>query len=480
MKKNEGLQLIDFKKGRISPNKVNAFTLSTMTNSCSKAKNVDFDRKIGSVVPRKGCNELASLSGTYHGSGVFKNKNGTVNVFLQSRNALIDVWNGTSITTSAFAIHATNKFRTATLGGRVFAVDGAKMFSSADGINWDLTNCIAGVAPSIITRNKQHMLCAGDTANPDRVYFSSVIDPTLSPFIKWNTSVYASADGGWIDVNPDDNSNITALEETSDTLLVFKENSIYRVDAITKSVSPTNIYNIGAPSQEAVTRCRGMVYFYSGQEILRTDGSYPEQISRLAIQDYLDVIVDKTAVNLYSDERTVYVSIGNVTLKGEGYKNVVLKFSVLDESWTLYEYPFFVKNTELYKEELVGMSGDKLSKLQTGFTDFGGDIPFNFETQNLFITGVELKTITDRIVFISRNATSTNAYCVLDGLGNNRKIKDMDVKLSDIVIASKPSNLEFRTIAFGWQGIANDGIGDNEPELLGIQVEVINSLGMAL
>lgn len=470
------LQLVDFKRGRISPNKVSAF--SVPENSVSEALNVDFDTRIGSIVPRKGAIELFGLTSATHGAGIFKNSSGSTDIALFATDTKIKIWNGITAVDAAVTINSVNKVRFATLGNRVFFVNGIGMFSSADGNTWNQDDCITTAFPTLILRTKQHMICAGDATYPDRIFFSSVINPTVNPFITWNTTTFASAAGGWIDINPDDNSNITALQETSDTIIVFKEKTFYRVDTISKSVSATEIFNVGTLSQESTTRCYGMVYFYTGKQIMRTDGGYPEQISRVAVQDYLDVITDKTKVNMWSDYNNVYTSIGDITLKGKTLTNVVLKFNVLDESWTVYTYSRFMKDFVTYKDEIIGGATLSVSKLQTGFTDFGASIAFDVKTQHNFIQSINLKTITDKIAVISRYSEGTSIYCIINGLSSNEKRVDLQSNLADFVSVTIPSNLEFRTIAFGWCGTTNDGLGDTEPELIGIQVPEMMDLGL--
>jgi len=482
MEKIPGPNLVDFKKGIISPNKVSTFLVPD--NSASKAVNVDFDVRMGSVLPRKGAVQLVGGLGVSHGTGTFINSSGVINIALIAINDKIKVWNGVSLVDASITINANNRVRYANLGDSVFFVNGIGMFASIDGIAWSQSNCITTAFPTLIMRSKQHMVCAGDATLPDRIFFSSVINPTASPFITWNTTVFASSAGGWIDINPDDGDNITALQETSDTILVFKRNSVYRVDTISKSIASTNIYNAGAVSQEATTRCRGMVYFYTGKEIMRTDGGYPEQISRISVQPYLDAIGDSSVVNMWSDYSTVYVSIGDVVVSGQLHKNVVLKFSTLDESWTTYEYPRFLKGFVTYKDELVGGASvvldGSLVKVQSGYTDFGADVPFNFETQNVLLGNLHQKSITDRVVIVSRYASSTTVYCILDAFSPSTKRVELPVKLTDFVTACKNVNVTFRTIAFGWNGISNDGFKDTEPELLAFSVEEVSDLGLVL
>lgn len=473
----------DFKKGRISDRKVNTFLIPD--NSAGVAINVDFERKMGSVVPRRGADQLTALAGVAHGTGTFINASGSIDIYLVAVADKIQVWNGTTLSPATGTINAVNQVRFEALGNKIFRANGQPMQSSSDGITWSTDDCLTGYSPTLLLRTKSHMLAAGDSTIPDRIFFSSVINPTVSPFITWNTTTFASANGGWIDVNPDDGFNLTALQETSDTTLAFKENAFYRIDAITKSVNPTNVYNVGTPRQETTTRCKGQVYFFTnGKEIMRTDGNYPEQISRIAVQDYLDSVVDESKVNLYSDYNNVYVALGDVVLDGRTRYNVTLKFNTLDESWTTYEHPRFIKDGKTYKgvttaaanELLVG----SLVRVNTGWTDFGVPVTFNFETQSCDMGNLHVKGISDRIVYATKNAASTGFYVILDKESKVSKTIDLGFAANDFVTASTSQNLNFRTITFGWYGANQGGTSNTEPELLLILVENIDDLGLFL
>jgi hypothetical protein len=216
------------------------------------------------------------------------------------------------------------------------------MVDSVDVNTWVTTNSIGTYTPSLVFRYQQRLLASGDPTYPDRVFFSSIIDPTSSPFITWDVD---PSTGDLIDVNPDDGGYITGFSETSTFVLVFKNTGMYRMDTISKTVDAENIFNVGAVSQEAIVLCQGVTYYFSGVDIRRTNGGYPDQISRIGVQDFIDAIpqANWTSVCSGTDQLNVYFFIGDVTLNKNqdderDYTNVVLKFSPRDESWSVHSY----------------------------------------------------------------------------------------------------------------------------------------------
>ncbi len=388
----------DFSKGRMTKYSTNTFLIPK--NSVSNSINVNFDTVIGSAAVRNGTTVLSlpvASNQTPLGFTNFVGSGGSPNILIAvytgaSNSTLYYFDTGVSWHTSGLtSLSNTAKVRFSQLGGSVFMANGTDaMKSSTDGNSWVTTNCPVTVVPSLIFRAKARMLAAGWSSYRDRVWFSSVIAPQNSPFISWNED---ASSGDYIDINPDDGSNITAFAETSNQVLVFKTNAMYRLDVINKSVDTQNIFNIGAVSQEGVATCQGIVYFYSGLDIRRTDGSYPEQISRLGVQDFIDAIplANQSSVVAGTDGLNVFFSIGNVTLSQnkdgqQTYNNVVLKFSTRDETWSVHSYAqyfkFLTRFTSATSNKL--RAADTTGNVQTidlGTSDNGTPIFFFLETQ---------------------------------------------------------------------------------------------------
>lgn len=342
----------DFRGGRVSPDSISSFLAPE--NSVKNSINVNFDEIIGSAKVRPGTVKLgATVASAKTPLGLFNfiGKNGTPNyllaVFTGVSNGTLyyydTSWHTSSPGLGGGTWSNTLKNRFASLGGRVFVTNTSNgMVDSVDALTFVTTNSIGTYKPALVYRYAARLLAAGDPTYPDRLFFSSVIDPTTSPLITWNVN---TTTGDWIDINPDDGGYITGFSEASTFLLVFKTTGMYRVDTLSKTTSPNNIFNVGAVSQEAITLCQGVTYYFSGLDIRRTNGGYSEQISRLGVQDFIDAIpyANWSSVALGTDQLNVYVSIGTVTLNKNQdnermHTNVVLKFSPRDQTWSPHSY----------------------------------------------------------------------------------------------------------------------------------------------
>ena len=376
-----------------------------------------------------------------------------------------------------------NKMRFAVLNGYIFMANGSMMRSSNDGgATWGTTNCITtdSVIPSLLNISKNRMLASGYSAYSSRVYFSSIVDPANSPFIDWNTT---PSTGDWIDINPDDGGIITGFSNTSTLTLVFKNNAMYRLNAISKTVDSENIFNVGAPSQEAITQCLGMTYFYSGTGLFQTDGTFPQQISRLGVQDFVNAISNAGQVYAYSDDFNVYFSIGDVTVNfgpedSRTYTNVVLKFSPRDQNWQVFTY-----NQHLAQTVQRGLpQSSKLLSAQfngqlvylndpTATGDDGAAIPYSLETQELeFGNRAHTKVISDRVVVYAKNG----GVGMIEIKQNDGNFESAKMQIPNRVNVGANSNFMANFFTFRWQGEAKG----SRPIFEGYHLPRIQDLGI--
>lgn len=482
------LQLRDFSRGRITKYSANTFLIPK--NSASNSINVNFDSIIGSASVRPGTTILGSTVASLKtplGLTNFVGSGGTPNlvlaVFSGASNASIYYYDTTWHTSGLTSLSNTSKVRFAQLGGRVFMANGVDaMKSSADGNTWTTDDCPTTVVPSLVFRAKSRLLVAGWTSYRDRVWFSSIIAPQSGTFITWaeNTTT-----GDYIDINPDDSSNVTAFAETSNQILVFKTNAMYRLDVISKSVDTQNIFNIGAVSQESVATCQGIVYFFSGIDIRRTDGSYPEQISRLGVQDYIDAIpqANWASVCAGTDGLNVYFDIGDVTLNTntdsqKTYTNVRLKFSTRDETWSVHSMAqavkFFTNYTTTAGRTLIGSdTTGSVRTMNSGTSDDSTPIYFFLDTQEQeFENRAHSYSFNDII-----------SVFVKDGFGTSLQVKSDEGDFADI-IGSLPNRVNvidgitFRGhyFTFKWFGSTTT----NRPVFEGIEIEKVTDEGLEL
>ncbi len=359
MAKLPPLILKDFRMGRYSRSSV-ADSLCPV-NSVAECLNVDFDRILGAITVRDGMVVLGPKVATGHTIVDAAVMTGTANqtptpaggiIFstgtFQKLVAAVTIltagtWTNTiywgvgmthAYTLSNYSVSGTlaptdaHKTRFAQLNGRLFAVTaGVPMQESADANTWSQDgNCIPStINPSLVFRFQGRLVAAGDPAYPSRVWFSSVVNLRGTPFITWNLD---SVIGDWIDINPDDGGKLVGFAETSTFLLIFKDTGMYRMSLLDKSVTPDNIYNIGAISQECIATCQGVVYFYTGAEIMQTVGDYPQSVSRAGLGGV--VLYDSKYVAMGSDNNHVYVAVA--------YGSNCFKYSVRDQSWTQHGY----------------------------------------------------------------------------------------------------------------------------------------------
>lgn len=466
-----GLTQRDFSRGRISKSAV-ADSLIPV-NSVSETQNINYDTIIGSAVVRLGTTKLGATVAanrtplgltTYSTSDL--NTNLVVGVYSGASNATVYYYNGSWNTSTVSNLSNTAKNRFANLGGRIFRVNGVTaMASSTNGNTWGTTNCLGVTTAHIVGlvfRQKNRLLASADTIFPSRVWFSSVISPGATTTLTW---AEGNNSGDFIDINPDDGDYVTAFAETATQTLVFKSNALYRLNVISKSVDTENIFDVGAVSQEAVTRCQGVVYFFSGKDIRRTSGGFPEQISRLGVQDFIDAIPQSSWANVAAgaDDWSVYFSIGNVTLNtGKNnqvtYKNVVLKFSTRDESWSVHvygeQYRFFTKyTTSANGKTLIGTeTSGNAQTLNYGFTDNTKPIFYFLETQDLEFGGLEdIKEISDKIVLFTDNGENSRAKIRSD----KNDFKDVPKDLTTGVNVARSLNIRGNGFTLRWEGESN-------------------------
>ncbi len=331
----------------------------------------------------------------------------------ESNNGDVYYYNSSTWVPSNLVSLANVKIRFAVMNGSIFEANGSDfMHDSANGgQTWGVLNSITtdGVDPSLLIVAGNRLLASGWTTFPSRVYFSSLVNPAGgTTFLSWNTDPTA---GDWIDIDPDSGGIVTGFANTSSLTLVFKNNGMYRLNTIARSVDAENIFNVGAVSQEGIISCLGIVYFYSGNGIYSTDGTFPQQISRIGVQDFIDAIQTPTQVYSGTDGFNVYFSIGQIVLTYgpediRTYNNVVLKFSPRDQNWQIFYY-----NQHLAQMVQFGIAGNDslpyalefdgyVSKFNSAIiTDDSKAISYELETQELeFTNRSHTKNISDKII----------------------------------------------------------------------------------
>ena len=226
-----------------------------------------------------------------------------------------------------------NRVRFATFLDYLFRVNGTDVISTSVNVNgstWGTTNAPGTITPSFVTVFQDRVYVARNgVAAASRLYFSSL--PSAGS-ITWTTA------SDFVDINPDDGDQITALENNGNRLLIFKNRSLYRWTF--GQVEPDRLIGIGTPSQETVKTNLdlGITFFANEYGAYAYSGGRPKLISR-KIQPWFDAI---TASNLdmmcaESDNDHYYLYLGDsLTVDGRAYTNVMAVYTISLAAWTIY------------------------------------------------------------------------------------------------------------------------------------------------
>lgn len=354
-------------------------------DACLESVNFQFDT-IGKAKLRSGTtllgNQLAAsdILGLYS----FINSDGTYNKLIAVNGTTAYYLSGSTWTAKRSGLTGTNA-RFSTFLDNVFMVNGADATSVWDGNPANsfvpTGNALGAPIGKYVENFRSRMWIAGNSTYPDRLYYSSVPSAETTPVIEWDTNV---ATGTWIDISPSDGENITALKRSRDCLLVFKHNHIYRVPSIDQ-VDPDPKFNVGTFSQESIVEAKNGVYFHSVSGFFcYADGSITE-ISRpiVDIVNAIDVSnYEKVCGYLENNGNNICWAVGDVTINGITYSNLVCRYTISSQTWTHYSYPTQFLCSSTYNDGsniymLVGDDNGNVLKTEIGNTDNGTPIYYS-------------------------------------------------------------------------------------------------------
>ncbi len=377
-------------------------------NSVYFSVNLLFDKKVGYAVVRNGIEKLGNaLSGVCNGIFQFIKTDGSKKLISAFGTSIyyLDNSNVWQVGTTILNV----KVRFLTFANTVLALDGTNKKTSADGEAWVTTggNLDVGNMPAgkYAVNWKDKVYIAGVSANPDRLFFSSLYGVPDAGKISWTDET-----AGNIDIDPEDGAGgIVGLAKVPGYLLIFKERSIHRWDG--RQLFPESLINIGTQSQESIVLGRQSLFFWNERGVFETNGGYPIKISR-RIQDIVNAVSPDYNVSGWSDAEYVYFSIGDISLKGINIKSCIIGFHIETQTWTLLSFPVDFRALHKYisgKEYVIG--GDtsgQLWILNKGLTDHISDIEYHIQFQNIEIQNRGMiKNISEFFVFGDdiRNAT---------------------------------------------------------------------------
>lgn len=405
-------------------------------NTVSMAVNMEFDYELGSAVSRLGTAQIGAqlvdavtvlgLAQHVDQSDTTKNKLfATVNDGASPTNA--DIYDVSAGTVSLADDTKNLKTYFLNYGGdtlRLNGTDSAKAYNSTTWITtggvFDLANIPSGYKYPKEFLSRVYLW--GAAAAPYTLQYS---DALTTGAVSWTTS-----GAGSIEIEPEDNGGEpTGLGKVPGYLLIFKRRSMHRWNY--SSAFPETLVNIGAYSQESIVEGGGLCAFYSDSNedakgFYITNGDRPVCISQdnaRPIKKFVDAISSTAVVAGFATDRYFGWSVGDLTVDGEVYNNVVLKYNRLMNQWSVRSYPtqfsVFAPYVVSGVHTIVGGDDDgnviRIDKLGT-YTDAPSTtaIPWKLRQQHLTYGTNKIKTVSDKVVVRGKGIDGMSVKMIVD------------------------------------------------------------------
>ncbi len=377
-------------------------------NSVEFAMNLHFDR-IGAATLRNGMTRLGAQvldNNAILGLGAYRNNAGSIYQALANAGTSVYAFNGTSWSAVRTGLTSGAKARFTNFVDYTFMVNGTgnEVCSTYAGTgSFGSTNVASLPRGDFIENYRSRIWVAQNTL--DKVFYSDVV--TTSNTITGGTA--------FLQISPADGEKITGLKRTSRALLVFKQNHIYRIFS-TNSTDPDPSIMRGTYSQESIVEGKdGISYHHpSGFYDFVFDGEQLE-ISRPII-DIVKAIPRSYYENIsgWSKDDHKYWSIGDITLGGMAFTNVVVRRTISTKTWTVYSTGSEIRSAVLYDSgadlfQLVGDDDGNVLKFDVGTTDNGLPIYYDLVTHWIYFTQIKssAKTMTE-LAALHENAHGGN------------------------------------------------------------------------
>lgn len=421
--------------------------------------NFNFD-PIGAAQLRKGITRLGNaLPGTILGLYQYVD---TVNLsaphsqFLAVSGTACYYLNGNSFTAIRSSLTNGQKARFTTFLNQVFMVNGADQTAWWDGAAGSFSttgNAASAPVGSFVENFKLRVYIWNANS---RLYYSSVASVTQTPGIVWNTDPNT---GQWVDVSPQDGDFPTAMQRFRTTMLLFKTNHIYRLFDVGSADTDPYI-GVGTSSQESVIETKQGVYFHHQTGFFQYNiYGVVQEISR-PIWDIILAIPSSSYSSvagwLEADGDHISWSVGNVTVRGTAYTNLVVRYTISTETWTHYSYPtqfvtairrmpYYNDGTTLWAT--AGDSSGNVYLMNNGLTDDGKPISYSL---------VHRWDYLDDLLSTRKNVMIAN-FCHVGGAGSNVSYQTEDQDPDALNDWSKHRIGQLKTINTGFNTVNAKG-----------------------
>ena len=353
-------------------------------DTASFALNVNFD-SIGAFEVRKGLTQVGSTltsSKAVTGLHNYINNAGTNYKLLAMVNTTVKAYNGTSWSDVRTGLTADSRARFTSLVDYTFMVNGnanqaCKSYAGAGSFG---TTNVADLPAGDYIENFRSRIWVASSAT-DKLYYTDVV----------NTDNTITGGTSFIQISPQDGESITGLKRNKNALLVFKQNHIYRVYSI-NSADPDPKINRGTYSQESIVEAKDGIYYHHSSGFYKYTDSVQKEIS-LPIKDIVSAIPRAyyEKVSGWEDGDHIYWSVGDITLDGLSYTNLVVRYTISTEIWTKYSYSTELRVGGKYDNgtteiSVVGDDAGDVSQFNEGDGDNGDAIHYDLQTHWLYLT----------------------------------------------------------------------------------------------
>src|SRR3990167_4681786 len=369
--------------------------------------------KIGEATLRKGLTIVGSqVESGAPVLGMVNYRNNARDTFRLLAKIDTDVyaWNGSNWTSVRSGLTASGKARFTNFVDYTFMVNGAynQALQTYNG-TFGTTN-VASLPAGDVIENYRSRIWIGD-GSTDKLYYSDVV--TTSNTITGGTS--------FLQISPQDGEKITALKRTSRALIVFKNDHIYRVFSI-NSTDPDPSIRRGTYSQESVIEGKNGISYHhpTGFYDFVFDGEQRE-ISRPII-DIVEAIPRSYYENVsgWVDADHKYWSIGDITLGGISFNNIVVRYTISTQVWTVYSYGSEPRCAVEYDDgttltTVIGDHDGSVLTFDSGTSDNGAAVHYDLQTHWIYFTTIRStsKDLTE-ITSLHENAHGGNLSYQLD------------------------------------------------------------------
>lgn len=263
-------------------------------------------------------------------------------------------------------------------------------------------------------------------------------------------------------LNPQTGETFTALVDVPRALLLFTENSIFRIYGAT-SVDNYPAYNVGTYSQESIVKTKTGIFFHHSSGFYQFDyGSQPVEISRRII-DYVRAIPRAQyddIVGVYDGYDNIEWAVGPLTVDGIAYADCVLRYTISTQVWTTYDYSGNIVTAMIQYDDgtslnyLMGTSLGRVGVMGTGFDDFGNEITWEFVDRWRSFTEMYCETTAlQGINVYSENAAGANLSYQPQGSTTNEWIPIGTVDQNNNSLFPNAETQDFQVMRFRMAGV---------------------------